>query len=82
MIVQPGSVVVFGLGNADRGDDGVGPEVAGRLVSALRAAPATFDHVVLHPIPDPKWPADPERDYTARIAREVLPRVRKELETP
>jgi hydrogenase maturation protease len=25
------TVVVFGLGNADRGDDGVGPEVAGRL---------------------------------------------------
>ncbi len=43
--------------------------------------PRAFDHVVLHPIPDPKWPADPERDYTARIAREVLPRVRKEIET-
>ena len=55
-------------------------EVAERLLAALRAAPATFEHVVLHPIPDPKWPADPERDYTARIAREVLPRVRKELE--
>ena len=55
-------------------------EVAERLLGALRAAPAVFDHVVLHPIPDPKWPGDPERDYTARIAREVLPRVRKELE--
>jgi 5,10-methylenetetrahydromethanopterin reductase len=56
-------------------------ELAERLLGALHAAPATFDHVVLHPIPDPKWPADPERDYTARIAREVLPQVRKELET-
>jgi len=55
-------------------------EVAERLLGALRAAPAVFDHVVLHPIPDPKWPRDPERDYTARIAREVLPKVRKELE--
>jgi len=55
-------------------------EVAERLLGALRAAPAVFDHVVLHPIPDPKWPGDPERDYTARIAREVLPKVRKELE--
>jgi hypothetical protein len=55
--------------------------VAERLLASLRAAPATFDHVVLHPIPDPKWPAAPENDYTARIAREVLPRVRKELET-
>lgn len=55
-------------------------EVAQRLLSALRAAPAIFDHVVLHPIPDPKWPSDPEQDYTVRIAREVLPQVRKELE--
>jgi alkanesulfonate monooxygenase SsuD/methylene tetrahydromethanopterin reductase-like flavin-dependent oxidoreductase (luciferase family) len=54
-------------------------EVAERLVSALRAAPATFDYVVLHPIPDPRWPADPDADYTARVAREVLPRVRKDL---
>jgi 5,10-methylenetetrahydromethanopterin reductase len=54
-------------------------EVAQRLLSTLRAAPAIFDHVVLHPIPDPKWPSDPEQDYTARIAREVLPQVRKEL---
>jgi 5,10-methylenetetrahydromethanopterin reductase len=51
-------------------------EVAGRLVETLRAAPAAFDHVVLHPIPDPRWPADSEADYTARVAREVLPRVR------
>jgi hypothetical protein len=54
-------------------------EVAGQLVAALRAAPAAFEHVVLHPIPDPRWPADPERDYTARVAREVLPAVRREL---
>jgi 5,10-methylenetetrahydromethanopterin reductase len=55
-------------------------EVAERLVAALRAASASFDYVVLHPIPDPKWPSDPEHDYTARTAREVLPQVRKELE--
>jgi len=54
-------------------------EVADRLVETLRAAPAGFDHVVLHPIPDPRWPADPEADYTARVAREVLPRVRRAL---
>jgi hypothetical protein len=35
--------------------------------------------VVLHPIPDPRWPDDPERGYTARVAREVLPRVRRAL---
>jgi hypothetical protein len=55
-------------------------EVAKQLVAALRAAPATFDYVVLHPIPDPKWPTDPDTDYAARIAREVLPQVRAELE--
>ena len=51
-------------------------EVADRLIDALRGAPAAFDYVVLHPIPDPRWPADPEGDYTARVARGVLPRVR------
>jgi len=30
----------------------------------------------LHPLPDPRWPAGPEADYTARMAREVLPRAR------
>jgi len=55
-------------------------EVARRLLDALRAAPAPFDYVVLHPIPDPQWPSDPDNDYTARIAREVLPRVRTELD--
>jgi 5,10-methylenetetrahydromethanopterin reductase len=54
-------------------------EVAGRLVETLRASPAVFDYVVLHPIPDPRWPADPERDYTARVAREVLPLARRAL---
>jgi hypothetical protein len=54
-------------------------EVARQLVTALRDAPARFDYVVLHPIPDPKWPADPDRDYTARVARDVLPTVRRAL---
>ena len=54
-------------------------DVARQLVEALRGAPAAFDHVVLHPIPDPRWPDDPERGYTARVAREVLPVVRRAL---
>jgi 5,10-methylenetetrahydromethanopterin reductase len=54
-------------------------EVAERLVHALRSAPAQFDYVVLHPIPDPRWPDDPERGYTARVAREVLPLARRAL---
>jgi 5,10-methylenetetrahydromethanopterin reductase len=57
-------------------------EVADRLVGVLRSAPAEFDYVVLHPIPDPKFPDDPEGGYTARMAREVLPRVRAALASP
>jgi 5,10-methylenetetrahydromethanopterin reductase len=54
-------------------------EVAEQLIEVLRSAPAEFDHVVLHPIPNPPAPDDPERGYTARMAREVLPRVRHAL---
>jgi 5,10-methylenetetrahydromethanopterin reductase len=57
-------------------------EVADRLVAVLRSAAAEFDYVILHPIPDPKFPDDPERGYTARVAREVLPRVRAALSPP
>jgi 5,10-methylenetetrahydromethanopterin reductase len=54
-------------------------EIVEQLVGVLAATPAAFDHVVLHPIPDPRFPTDPERDYTARVAREVLPQVRARL---
>jgi len=57
-----------------------GPEeIAERLLDVLRHAGAAFDYVVLHPIPNPPTPDDPERGYTARMAREVLPRVRRQL---
>jgi hypothetical protein len=35
--------------------------------------------VVIHTIHDPRFPTDPERDYTARVAREILPHVRARL---
>jgi 5,10-methylenetetrahydromethanopterin reductase len=54
-------------------------EIAGQLVDALRSAPAAFAYVVLHPIPDPPAPDDPEQGYMSRMAREVLPRVRSAL---
>jgi hypothetical protein len=57
-------------------------EVADRLIDVLRAAPAEFDYVVLHPIPNPPSPDDPKQGYTARMAREVLPRVRRALTPP
>src|SRR5262249_55202241 len=54
-----------------------GPDaIVEQLVGTITAAPGVFDYVVLHPIPDPVMPDDPERGYMARIAREVLPRVR------
>jgi hypothetical protein len=43
------------------------------------SAPVAFDHVVLHPIPNPPTPDDSEHGYMARVAREVLPRVRAKL---
>src|SRR5947207_7490743 len=49
------------------------------LVDVLRSAPSPFDHIVLHPIPNPPTPDDPERGYTARVAREILPAVRRAL---
>lgn len=55
-------------------------EVAQRLLDVLRGAGADFDYVVLHPIPNPPVPDDPERGYMARVAREVLPRVRRALD--
>jgi 5,10-methylenetetrahydromethanopterin reductase len=54
-------------------------EVAERLIAVLRAAPGEFDHVVLQPIPNPPSPDEGERGYMARMAREVLPVVRRAL---
>lgn len=55
-------------------------QIADQLVATLSAAPATFDYVVLHPIPNPPTPDEGENGYMARGAREVLPRVRQALE--
>jgi 5,10-methylenetetrahydromethanopterin reductase len=54
-------------------------EIVKQLVEVLAAAPAAFDYVVLHPIPNPPTPDDPERGYAARVAREILPAVRRAL---
>ena len=54
-------------------------QIVEQLVAVLKWAPAPFDYVVLHPLPDPRFPVDPERDYTARVARDVLPAVRARL---
>jgi len=54
-------------------------EIVSQLVAVLRASPAEFDYVVLHPIPNPPAPDEGESGYTARVAREILPRVREAL---
>jgi alkanesulfonate monooxygenase SsuD/methylene tetrahydromethanopterin reductase-like flavin-dependent oxidoreductase (luciferase family) len=54
-------------------------EVAERLIDVLRSSPAEFDHVVLHPIPNPPAPDEGEHGYMARVARDVLPHVRRAL---
>jgi len=58
---------------------GAPTEVADQLVEVIRTAAAPLDYVVLHPIPNPPLPDDPEHGYMARVAREVLPRVRAAL---
>jgi 5,10-methylenetetrahydromethanopterin reductase len=54
-------------------------EVADQCTKILRTTSTTFDYVVLHPIPNPPTPDDPTHGYTARVAREVLPRIRQAL---
>ena len=54
-------------------------DIVKQLLHVLSTSPCALDYVVLHPIPDPKFPVDPANDYTARVAREVLPAVRAAL---
>jgi hypothetical protein len=58
---------------------GAPEQIVKQLVSVLATAPAPFDYVVLHPIPNPPTPDEGDRGYTARVAREVLPQVRQAL---
>ncbi len=54
-------------------------QIVEQLLAVLRSAPAPFDYVVLHPVPNPTYPDDPETGYMARVAREILPKVRAAL---
>jgi hypothetical protein len=58
---------------------GAPADIVAQLVTLLRAAPAEFDHVVLHPIPNPPTPDAGAQSYLARVAREILPQVRAAL---
>ena len=54
-------------------------DIAEQLLAVIGASPVPFEYVVLHPIPDPPTPDDPERGYMTRVARELLPLVRSRL---
>jgi 5,10-methylenetetrahydromethanopterin reductase len=54
-------------------------QIVGQALSVLRAAPAPFAHVVLHPVPDPRTPDDHAHGYKARVAHEILPALRAAL---
>lgn len=54
-------------------------QIVEQLVSLIKSGPANLDHVVLRPLPDPRLPDRSDRSYAARMAKEVLPAVRKAL---
>jgi 5,10-methylenetetrahydromethanopterin reductase len=54
-------------------------QISRQILDIVRAVSVPVDHIVLHPIPDPRFPDDPERGYTARVALEILPAVRAAL---
>jgi 5,10-methylenetetrahydromethanopterin reductase len=54
-------------------------DIVAQLLDVISTTPVAFDYVCLHPIPNPAIPDDPEHGYMARVAREVLPRVRAAL---
>ena len=61
---------------------GTAAQVAEQLLGVLRRAASDgieFEHVVLHPIPNPPSPDDAEDGNTVQVAREILPVVREEL---
>src|SRR5207245_1691741 len=53
--------------------------IIAQLLDVIRSPPVAFDYIVLHPVPNPVMPDDPERGYMARVAREILPAVRSAL---
>ena len=60
---------------------GTADQITVQLISTLKAAPVSFDYLILQPIPDPSFPDAGAAGYTERMAREVLPRVREALQT-
>ncbi len=61
---------------------GTAEQVVEQLVSVLSNAASDgieFEHVVLHPIPNPPSPDEADDGYTVRVAREILPAVREQF---
>ena len=61
---------------------GTTEQIVDQLVTVLTRAARDgieFEHVVLHPIPNPPSPDDADDGYTVRVARDILPVVRRRL---
>jgi 5,10-methylenetetrahydromethanopterin reductase len=58
---------------------GSSTQVIEQALAFIRAAPVNLQYVVFAPIPEPVWPDGGKTGYTARMATEVLPALRREL---
>tara|TARA_B100000686_G_scaffold270331_1_gene286656 strand:+ start:4745 stop:5830 length:1086 start_codon:yes stop_codon:yes gene_type:complete len=83
-LVASGNVVNFISAEQARSFALVGgsDDIFSQLIKILFTAAASgieFDHVVLHPIPNPPTPDEGPESYLERVPREILPAVRKAL---
>jgi 5,10-methylenetetrahydromethanopterin reductase len=58
---------------------GSSQQVIDQATALIRNTPVNLEFVVLAPIPEPIWPDGGEKGYTARMATEVLPVLRRDL---
>ena len=62
------------------GNDDISTQLLNVLYTAAENG-IEFEHVVLHPIPNPPTPDEGPGSYLERVPREILPAVRNALST-